>query len=163
MLLGSINHVSITVSHLEEAMRFFRPLLEFLGFTIGNVSYYEPAGTHLTVNINERNGVAFNVWEAQPELREHPFEVYEPGLHHVAFNVAKHEQVDEIARLARSLGATILDGPGEFPFAHGGYYAVYVRGPDGMKFEFVHMPEAERRAGEREQLVQEAVAARARS
>lgn len=36
----------------------------------------------------------------------------------------------------------ILDGPAEFPFAEDrlGYYAVYFRGPDGMKFECVHMP-----------------------
>ena len=38
------------------------------------------------------------------------------------------------------LGGTILDGPGEFPFAVGCYYAVYFLGPDGLKFEFVHMP-----------------------
>jgi glyoxylase I family protein len=38
------------------------------------------------------------------------------------------------------LGGTILDGPGEFPFGIGGYYAVYFLGPDGLKFEVVHMP-----------------------
>jgi len=69
---------------------------------------------------------------------------YEPGLHHVAFNVERHEQVDEVHKLVRVLGAEILDGPGEFPFALGGYYAVYFRGPDGMKFEVVHMPLAKR-------------------
>jgi catechol 2,3-dioxygenase-like lactoylglutathione lyase family enzyme len=135
--------------------------LSFLGFSVGAPFFYAAAHTRLTVNINELNGVAFNIWEAKPELRGHPFEIYKPGLHHVAFNVATHEQVDEIAQLVRGLGAEILDGPGEFPFADGGYYAVYVRGPDAMKLEFVHMPEAERRAGELEQLVQEARAARA--
>jgi hypothetical protein len=40
----------------------------------------------------------------------------------------------------------ILDGPGEFPFGHGGYYAVYFRGPDRLKLEVVHMPLAEQRA-----------------
>ena len=34
-LLGSINHVSITVSDLPEAMKFFGPLLKFLGYTVG--------------------------------------------------------------------------------------------------------------------------------
>ena len=39
------------------------------------------------------------------------------------------------------LGGEILDGPGEFGFAVGGYYAVYFLGPDRLKFELVYMPE----------------------
>ena len=152
MLLGSINHVSITVTDLEAAMRFFRPLLEFLGFTVGDIQYHAPAETSLTVNINEKNGVAFNIWQAKPGLANHPFEVYEPGLHHVAFNAAIHAQVDEMAALVPRIGGQILEGPGEYPFGPGGYYAVYFLGPDRLKFEFVHMPLAERRARERGRL-----------
>jgi hypothetical protein len=44
MLRGSINHVSITVSDLDEAMKFFRPLLEFLGYDIGQVIQDLPYG-----------------------------------------------------------------------------------------------------------------------
>jgi|RhiMetdeSRZDD1v2_1073273.scaffolds.fasta_scaffold2360169_2 hypothetical protein len=58
MLLGSINHVSIAVTDLPAAMAFFRPLLRFLGYTIGAIEYYPPAETSLVVNLNERNGVA---------------------------------------------------------------------------------------------------------
>lgn len=145
MLHGSINHVSITVSDLPTAMRFFGPLLEYLGFTVGKIEHYAPAETELTVNINGANGTAINIWQAKPGLADHPFEVYEPGLHHVAFNVERHEQVDELHKLVRELGAEILEGPGEFPFGPGGYYAVYFRGPDRMKFEVVHIPLAEQR------------------
>ncbi len=83
-----------------------------------------------------------NVWEAHPGLADHPFEVYEPGLHHAAFNVARREQVDELCALVRKLGGTVLAGPGEFPYAEDGlgYYAVYFLGPDRLKFECVHMP-----------------------
>jgi catechol 2,3-dioxygenase-like lactoylglutathione lyase family enzyme len=145
MLLGSINHVSITVKDLDAAMRFFRPLLEFLGFTVG-LEAHEHAGTRLVVNLNERNGVAFNVWQAKPGLADHRFEVYEVGLHHVAFNVATHDQVDQVAALVPTIGGTLLEGPGEYPFGPGGYYAVYFLGPDRLKFEVVHMPLAEARA-----------------
>lgn len=146
MLQGSINHVSVTVSDLEEAMRFFAPLLEALGYTVGETLEHEAARSRLVVNINAANGVAFNVWEARAELRGHAFQVYEPGLHHVAFNVAAHAEVDRVAALVRGLGARILDGPGEFPFAEDGqgYYAVYFLGPDGLKLEVVHMPGLER-------------------
>jgi glyoxylase I family protein len=143
-LLGSINHVSITVSDLPEAMKFFGPLLKLLGYTVGEIFEDTRSGGRLAFNINESNGTAVNIWQAEPGLAEHRFEVYEPGLHHVAFNVQRHEQVDELFALTRSLGAEILDGPGEFPFGPGGYYAFYFLGPDRMKFEIVHMPLAER-------------------
>ena len=146
MLLGSINHVSVTVSDLEAAMEFFRPFLAFLGFSVGEIMEYPPAQSRLTVNLNEANGVAFNVWQAKVE---HAFAVYEPGLHHVAFNVERHEQVDEVAALVPRIGGLLLEGPGEYPFGPGGYYAVYFTGPDGLKFEVVHMPLAERRYRER--------------
>ncbi len=142
-LHGSINHVSITVSDLPEAMKFFGPMLKFLGYTVGGVFQDTRTGGRLTVNINDTNGTAFNVWEAKGDLGMHRFEVYEPGLHHVAFNVQRHEQVDAAFELVRSLGAEILDGPGEFPFGPGGYYAFYFLGPDRLKFEIVHMPLAE--------------------
>ncbi len=146
MLLGSVNHVSITVSALPKAMTFFRPFLEFLGYTVGNIFHDDRSDHDLTVNINYANGTAINVWQAEPRLADHPFEVYEPGLHHIAFNVERHEQVDALHDLVRGLGAVILDGPGEFPFGPGGYYAFYFRGPDDLKFEVVHMPLAEQRA-----------------
>ena len=144
MLHGSVNHVSITVRDLRKAMGFFAPVLAFLGYTVGKIEHDGRSGHDLAVNINLTNGIAFNVWQAEPGLADHPFEVYEPGLHHVAFNVGRHEQVDELHRLVRELGGEILDGPGEFPFGPGGYYAFYFRGPDRLKFEVVHMPLLER-------------------
>lgn len=86
------------------------------------------------------------MWEAKPELASHPFNVYEVGLHHLAFNTETHEQVDQAFELVKKLGAEILDGPAEFPYGGpDGWYAVYFLGPDRMKFEVVHMPAAERR------------------
>ena len=136
--LGSINHISITVSDLDAAMNFFEPWLDFLGYRHHERGHN--SGTRLTINLNVEAGIAFNIWEAKGDLGRHKFEVYEPGLHHVALNADSHKRVDEMAALVTRLGGTILDGPGEFPFGIGGYYAVYFLGPDGMKFEFVHMP-----------------------
>jgi len=113
-------------------MGFFGPFLGFLGYTVSRIEHDDRSGHDLTVN--------------KPGLAEHEFDVYEPGLHHVAFNVQRHAQVDELHRLVKGLGAEILDGPGEFPFGPGGYYAFYFRGPDRLKFEVVHMPLAERAA-----------------
>lgn len=137
-LLGMFNHVSITVSDLDQAMKFFEPVLDLMGYTHRERGAY--SGTRLAINLNPTAEIAFNIWEAKGALAERKHEIYAPGFHHVAFNADTHERVDEMAALVKRLGGTILDGPGEFPFAIGGYYAVYFLGPDGLKFEFVHMP-----------------------
>jgi len=143
-LTGSINHLSIAVSDLPAAMKFFTPLLEALDYGIGEV-FRSQTGHALTVNINRMNGTGLNIWQAKPQLAARLHEIYAPGFHHLAFNVERHEQVDEIHALVKGLGAEILDGPGEFSFGPGGYYAVYFLGPDRLKFEVVHMPLAESR------------------
>jgi glyoxylase I family protein len=143
-LLGSINHVAIAVSDLPAAMRFFTPLLSLLGYGVGPV-FHSSAGAALTVNINRTNGTGLNIWQAKAELTSRPHEIYTPGFHHLAFNAERREQVDAAVVLLRELGAEILEGPGEYPFGPGGYYAVYFLGPDRLKFEIVHMPLAEER------------------
>ncbi len=135
-LQGTINHIALTVSDLDGALKLFGPLLEALGYTVTKPFPYNE--TRLCVNVNMNNGIAINIWEAK---QQHPFEVYEPGLHHLALNAGSRQQVDEIHTLVKGLGATILDGPAEFPFADTGYYAVYFLGPDNLKFEVVYMPE----------------------
>lgn len=137
-LHGSLNHVSLTVSDLDKAMQFFRPFLEFFGYQVSEPSPY--AGTRIAVSINEAVGIAINIWQAKTQ---HPFDVYEPGLHHLAINTGTHAQVDQAHQLVKELGGNILEGPGEFPFAVGGYYAFYFLGPDNIKLEVVHMPELE--------------------
>ncbi len=132
---GSINHLAITVSNLAEAMRFYGPLLDALGYSIGEPMDY--GDSRLVVNVHNGHGTAVNIWQARAT---HRFDSYEPGLHHIAFNAESDSAVDQIHQLVMSLGAQVLDGPGEFPFAHHGYYAVYFLGPDNVKLEVVHMP-----------------------
>ena len=117
-------------------MGFFQPFLKFFGFEIGQTSPH--AGTRLTVNVNLESGKAFNVWAAKTA---HPFDVYEPGLHHIAFNAGSRDRVDAALEIVLAARYSVIDWPGEFPFAAGGYYAFYFLGPDDLKFEVVHMPE----------------------
>ncbi len=133
-LHGTINHVALTVSDLDTAMEFFSPVLQALGYTIGHPM--DHGDLRLTVNVHELHGTAINIWQA---TRRHEFHMYEPGLHHLAFNVRSEQEVDRVHEIAVAAGARTLDGPGEFPFAFKGYYAVYFLGPDKIKFEIVHM------------------------
>ena len=47
--LGTINHVSITVSELDSAMSFFEPWLDFLGYTVHERG--ANSGTRLSINL----------------------------------------------------------------------------------------------------------------
>ena len=146
-LLGAMCHVGITVSDLDGAMEFFRPFLEFLGYEIWD-EIRNPNGQRVRVTVNHGNGAVLNLWEAKPEFAKHPFEVYEVGLHHIAFYTDTREQVDRACELAKRLGAKVLDGPGEFTYDPEGWYAVYFLGPDGLKLEVVHQPSSVRRYAE---------------
>lgn len=151
-----MNHVSITVSDLTRAMEFFKPFLEFLGYNIWDV-IQDPNGQRLRVTVNAGNGAGLNIWEAKTELAAHPFEVYEVGLHHIAFNTDTREQVDQACELVKKLGAQILDGPGEFPYDPEGWYAVYFLGPDRLKFEVVYHPTSVRSYREVMRLAEQAM------
>jgi catechol 2,3-dioxygenase-like lactoylglutathione lyase family enzyme len=133
-LHGTVNHIALAVSDLDQAMDFFSPLLEALGYTVGLPIPY--GDSRLTVNVNDSHSTAINIWQANVS---HPFDTYEPGLHHLAFNVSSKSEVNRIHHLVVQAGAKVLDGPGEFPFSHQGYYAVYFLGPDDIKVEVVHM------------------------
>jgi len=62
---------------------------------------------------------------------------------HRRFKVGRR---DDLPRTVQRAGLRVLDGPGEFPFAIGGYYAFYFLGPDDLKFEVVYMASLDRPA-----------------
>jgi catechol 2,3-dioxygenase-like lactoylglutathione lyase family enzyme len=62
-----------------------------------------------------------------------------PGaLHHLAFRAASRAEVDHLHVALQSIGATIVSSPREYPeYTPAGYYAVYFKDPDGIKYEIV--------------------------
>ena len=135
MLAGSINHISITVTDIEIAVRMLRPFLEALHFVVPDNLQTQPV-----VCISRRTGMGFNFWRTKPEYRERQFQLYATGLHHIAFNAESRTQVDSLFEIVKAQEMEVLDAPAEWPYtAVGTYYAFYFKGPDGLKFECVHM------------------------
>ena len=64
------------------------------------------------------------------------------GLNHLAFSVARREDVDRFAAefLAPRRIAALYDTPREFPEYAPGYYAVFFEDPDRVKLEVAHVP-----------------------
>ena len=130
-----IHHVDLVVSSIERSLPFYRDLLG-------------PLGWHGVTEVQgERNETIWYLWGPGSSLgvrealstRDTPFDRYEIGVHHVAFEAASRAAVDERAAWVSEHGGEIESGPEEYWYSPG-YYAVFFYDPDGMKLEIVHVP-----------------------
>jgi catechol 2,3-dioxygenase-like lactoylglutathione lyase family enzyme len=82
-------------------------------------------------------------WDGKPDFWIGPQETG-TGFResHIAFHAADRNGVRAFHDAALSLGAEVLHAPRLWPEYHVGYYAVFVRDPDGNNVEAVcHVPE----------------------
>jgi glyoxylase I family protein len=130
-----IHHVDLVVSSIERSLPFYRDLLG-------------PLGWHGVTQVQgERDETIWYLWGPGSSLgvrealstRDAPFDRYEIGVHHVAFEAASRAAVDERAAWVSAQGGEIESGPEEYWYSPG-YYAVFFYDPDGMKLEIVHVP-----------------------
>jgi glyoxylase I family protein len=139
--IGSINHLRLTVTDIPRAERFYRPLMRFMGYELCD---------------REEDRLAWAKWSssgvfwliltgARQDKKPAGHDLLSPGFHHLAWNADSRDQVDKIYRLLVENGGTVLDAPAEYDYEPG-YYAVYFTDPDGMKLEFLHVPERPRTA-----------------
>ena len=77
---------------------------------------------------------------ARKDTKPARHDLLSPGFHRLAWNADSRDQVDKFYRLLLDNDATVLDAPAEYDYEPG-YYAVYFTDPDGMKLEFLHVPE----------------------
>jgi catechol 2,3-dioxygenase-like lactoylglutathione lyase family enzyme len=68
-------------------------------------------------------------------LVEQEFDLYAPGLHHLAFAVESRGEVDGVHERAAETGAAILHPPRLWPQYHPEYYATFFADPDGFRLE----------------------------
>ncbi len=134
MTLGAMSHLALTLRDLKDSeARFYKPLLEFLGY------HKVEEDEAMTVWFSDSARAAINLWQAADELKDRPHERYAPGFHHFAFAADSRTQVDALYHRLLEIDATVLDPPAEYDYTPG-YYAVFFADPDGLKFEFAHMP-----------------------
>lgn len=133
MALGSMNHLSLTVSDREKSESFYDQILKFMGYQ------QVEKNDELTMWWLEGAG-AITISPVKPDSPNKVHDRYSPGLHHFAFSSDSREQVDDFHKLLLEMEATVLDSPAEYNHYAPGYYAVYFADPDGIKLELVHMP-----------------------
>ena len=78
---------------------------------------------------------AMTIWEAFSEFQENKFQLYNVGLHHLAFAAPNRAAVDALHDKLVREGAKILDPPKNYPYFRT-YYALYFTDPDDIKLEY---------------------------
>jgi hypothetical protein len=68
-------------------------------------------------------------------LEEQDFMLYVPGLHHIAFAVESHADVDGVHARVGEAGGEVLHPPRFWPQYHPAYYATFFLDPDGFRLE----------------------------
>ena len=137
--LGSkFSHLDLVVSDLERSLAFYAGLLEPLGWTrLGEIVGEE--GERVVYRSVPGSFTALGLREKRSDAHGVPFDRYAVGLHHLCFDVASREVVDERAAWLKDQGAEIESGPREYDYTPG-YYAVFFLDPDGIKLELLHRP-----------------------
>lgn len=136
-LRSMIDHVGIPAKDPAAAAAFY-------------TTVFAPLGMHEAMRIDTPGGPVVGLADASGQ----PFLWFSPAGSaagtagpggweaHISLHARSRAEIDAVAEAARQAGAEILHEPREWPEYHPGYYAVFVRDPEGHNAEAVTHGEA---------------------
>jgi catechol 2,3-dioxygenase-like lactoylglutathione lyase family enzyme len=127
-VIVGLGHIDLVCRDLERSLAFYRAVFGPLGLA-------EPAlfdgERGESIHYLRFPGAGSGSLGLRQALEEQPFELYAPGLHHLALAVETRADVDLAHAGAVTAGAQILHAPRTFPQYHPEYYATFFLDPDG--------------------------------
>lgn len=135
---GFVHHIDLTVRDPWASKPFYDAVLGFMGYAL---AADHPRG----LDYDRREAGVFTsigIMKAEGPYADRIHDRYAPGLHHLAWTAESREDVDRLYALLIEIGARVLDPPADYPRYGAGYYAVFFADPDGLKLEYVFLPEA---------------------
>ena len=137
-----IDHIEITVQDMRVAVPFYDKLLPLLGFDLKsrNSAVLEDHELHVVEYLHPRLGFAIS--SPRSAFRGAAVNRRRPGaLHHLAFRAESRADVDRLHLELTQIGAMIVSPPREYPeYVPPGYYALFFKDLEGIKYEIVHTP-----------------------
>lgn len=124
-----IDHIQLVVADLERSKRFYAAVLEALGLSLGGEGPGFFWADELFISTADSPAAAGEL----------------TGRVHLAFQADDRAAVEAFHRAGVAAGGTDHGAPGERPY-HPGYYAAFVRDPDGNNIEAVYHGPAKRSA-----------------
>jgi len=131
-VLVGLGHVDLVCRDLERSLAFYAAVLGPLGLQEPVLFDGERGESIHYLRFPRPGSGSLGLRQA---LEEQGFELYAPGLHHVAFAVQSRDDVDAAHAAAVAAGAEILHAPRLFPQYHPDFYATFFRDPDGFRIE----------------------------
>jgi catechol 2,3-dioxygenase-like lactoylglutathione lyase family enzyme len=131
-VLVGLGHVDLVCRDLERSLAFYAAVLGPLGLQEPVLFDGERGESIHYLRFPRPGSGSLGLRQA---LEEQGFELYAPGLHHVAFAVESRDDVDAAHAAAVAAGAEILHAPRLFPQYHPDFYATFFRDPDGFRIE----------------------------
>lgn len=134
-----IDHIQVTVRDMAIAVPFYDKLMPLLGFDIRKKvdAVIEAHEFHVVEYSHAK--LAFAINSPRSAVASESINRRKPGsLHHLAFKATSRAEIDDLYQKLVSIGATIVSPPKEYPeYTPAGYYAVFFKDPDGIKYEIV--------------------------
>lgn len=121
-----IDHLGVQVANVEGSLAFYLQTFAAIGL---REAMRFPYGDSIVVGLSGADGV--------PGFWLSPAAGQETRELHVAFRAADRRAVDAVHQAALAAGTEVLHAPREWPEYHPGYYAVFLRDPDGHNVEAV--------------------------
>jgi glyoxylase I family protein len=128
-VIVGLGHVDLVCRDVDRSLAFYREVLGLSEPALfegerGEMIHYLRFPAHGSGSLGLRQA-----------SEEQPFELYAPGLHHIAIAVDSRVDVDAAHTAARAAGATVLHAPREWPQYRSDYYATFFLDPDGFRIE----------------------------
>ena len=122
-----LDHLGVQVAEVEASAAFYLRVFAPLGFR--ELMRFPVAGS---------SAVGICGPQGKPDFWLSPAAGSEARELHVAFAAPDRAAVDAVHEAALAAGAEVLHAPRVWPEYHPGYYAVFLRDPDGHNVEAVH-------------------------
>ncbi len=134
-MLGGLAHVDLVCRDVEASIAFYLDVLGPLGLQPPVTFPGERGETIHYLRFPGVNRGSLGLRAASGPEAMQDFELYAPGLHHVALAVESRADVDLAHARAVTAGATVLHPPQPFQRYHPEYYATFFLDPDGFRIE----------------------------
>jgi catechol 2,3-dioxygenase-like lactoylglutathione lyase family enzyme len=128
-VIVGLGHVDLVCSDVERSLAFYRAVLGLGEPAIFTGERGEP------IHYLRFPSLGSGSLGLRQALSQQSFELYAPGLHHLAFAVDAPGDVDAVHAAAVEAGAEVLHTPRLWPEYAEDYYATFFLDPDGFRLE----------------------------
>jgi catechol 2,3-dioxygenase-like lactoylglutathione lyase family enzyme len=128
-VIVGLGHVDLVCRDVERSVAFYRNVLG-----LGESAFFDGERGE-TIHYLRFPAYGSGSLGLRQASEEQPFELYAPGLHHIAFAVESRSDVDDVHKAVVAAGATVLHEPREWPQYRPDYYATFFLDPDGFRIE----------------------------